>query len=91
LRSAQVLGKLHSILKPFLLRRIKSDVETSLPAKKEMILYAHMTPTQKQYNEELRKRTLNVSPLLGMCTSVTISLDCTASRLSSLQCLYSWH
>jgi ATP-dependent DNA helicase len=57
----QVLGKLHSILKPFLLRRIKSDVETSLPAKKEMILYAHMTPTQKQYNEELRKRTLNVS------------------------------
>jgi hypothetical protein len=56
----QVLSKLHAILKPFLLRRIKSDVETSLPAKKEMILYAHMTPTQKKYNEELRKRTLNV-------------------------------
>ena len=56
----QVLSKLHSILKPFLLRRIKSDVETSLPPKKEIILYAHMTPTQKEYNEELRKRTPNV-------------------------------
>jgi len=68
----QVLSKLHSILKPFLLRRIKSDVETSLPAKKEMILYAHMTATQKRYNEELRKRTLNVtlrtsSVLLTIC------------------------
>ena len=55
-----MLSKLHSILKPFLLRRIKTDVETSLPPKKEIILYAHMTPTQKEYNEELRKRTLNV-------------------------------
>ena len=56
----QVLTKLHAILKPFLLRRIKSDVETSLPAKKEIILYAHMTDLQKKYNQDLRDRTLNV-------------------------------
>ena len=57
----QVLAKLHAVLKPFLLRRIKSDVETSLPAKKEIILYSHMTDLQKKYNQDLRDRTLNVS------------------------------
>ena len=66
--SVQVLTKLHAVLKPFLLRRIKSDVETSLPAKKEMILYAHMTGLQKKYNQDLRDRTLNVHPpaILGL-------------------------
>lgn len=42
----RVVQKLHSILRPFLLRRIKSDVETSLPRKKEIILYASMTAKQ---------------------------------------------
>ncbi len=56
------------MLKPFLLRRIKSDVETSLPAKKEIILYSHMTDLQKKYNQDLRDRTLNVSqPLDSAC------------------------
>ena len=57
----QVVDKLHGILKPFLLRRVKSDVENSLPGKKELILYANMTKTQTDFNEELRKNTLNVS------------------------------
>lgn len=60
----QVVDKLHSILKPFLLRRVKSDVENSLPGKKELILYANMTKTQHDFNEELRKNTLNVSQAL---------------------------
>lgn len=57
----QVITKLHSILKPFLLRRVKSDVENSLPGKKELILYAEMTQQQRDFNEELRQNTLNVS------------------------------
>lgn len=57
----QVITKLHTILKPFLLRRIKSDVENSLPAKKEIILYANMTDYQKKIDKQLRERTLNVS------------------------------
>ncbi len=56
----QVITKLHSILKPFLLRRVKSDVENSLPGKKELILYADMTQQQRDFNEELRQNTLNV-------------------------------
>ena len=61
-RGVQVITKLHSILKPFLLRRVKSDVENSLPGKKELILYAHMTQQQRDFNEELRQNTLNVRP-----------------------------
>lgn len=61
----QVVSKLHAVLKPYLLRRMKSDVEASLPAKKEIILYAHMTAIQKRFCEELRKRTLNVRSLLS--------------------------
>jgi hypothetical protein len=46
-RRELVVKKLHSILKPFLLRRIKSDVETNLPRKKEIVLYASMSETQQ--------------------------------------------
>ena len=71
----QVLTKLHAVLKPFLLRRIKSDVETSLPAKKEIILYAHMTDLQKKYNQDLRDRTLNVRhPLCSAALKCLLSI-----------------
>lgn len=42
-----IVGSLHALLKPFLLRRVKTDVETSLPPKKEYILYAPLSQTQK--------------------------------------------
>ncbi|SPO27979.1 related to proliferation associated SNF2-like protein [Ustilago trichophora] len=49
--STQVITQLHEILKPFLLRRLKNDVETDLPPKKEYLLYAPLTELQKElYN-----------------------------------------
>ncbi|CAL5223570.1 g6105 [Coccomyxa viridis] len=51
-----VVSKLHKLLKPFLLRRIKSDVEDSLPAKQEILLYADMTKEQKKINQQLCDR-----------------------------------
>ena len=54
------VSKLHAILRPFLLRRIKSDVETSLPPKMEIVLYAGMSDMQRQFNDQLRDRTLHV-------------------------------
>ena len=56
-----VVSKLHSILRPFLLRRIKADVEADLPAKQEIVLYAPMTEEQLKINEQLRAGTLAVS------------------------------
>ncbi|KAK2151763.1 hypothetical protein LSH36_352g00014 [Paralvinella palmiformis] len=42
-------AQLHKELEPFLLRRVKKDVEKSLPAKVEQILRVEMSKKQKQY------------------------------------------
>ncbi|CAI9776193.1 unnamed protein product [Fraxinus pennsylvanica] len=57
-RRAQVVAKLHAILRPFLLRRMKSDVEQMLPRKKEIIIYATLTAYQKNFQDHLINRTL---------------------------------
>ncbi|KAG0264201.1 hypothetical protein BG011_007235 [Mortierella polycephala] len=44
-----IVSSLHQILKPFLLRRIKTDVEVNLPKKKEYLLYAPLTSAQKEW------------------------------------------
>ncbi|KAF9976051.1 hypothetical protein BGZ73_009210 [Actinomortierella ambigua] len=51
-----IVSSLHGILKPFLLRRVKTDVEHSLPRKKEYILYAPMTPIQKEWYNAVLSR-----------------------------------
>ncbi len=53
-RKASLVTSLHAILKPFLLRRIKTDVETSLPKKREYILYAPLTTTQKELYDQIK-------------------------------------
>ncbi|XP_024032913.1 ATP-dependent DNA helicase DDM1 isoform X1 [Morus notabilis] len=57
-RKTQVVAKLHAILRPFILRRMKSDVELMLPQKKEIILYATMTEHQKNFQDHLVNKTL---------------------------------
>jgi ATP-dependent DNA helicase len=52
-RKKELVGKLHGILKPFLLRRIKSDVETTMPKKREYVLYAPLTPMQRELYQAL--------------------------------------
>lgn len=42
-------ARLHKHLEPFILRRIKKDVEKSLPSKVEQILRVDMSKLQKQY------------------------------------------
>lgn len=41
------------MLRPFLLRRIKSDVEKSLPPKKEMRIYVQLTPMQREWYKKI--------------------------------------
>ncbi|CAE6419863.1 unnamed protein product [Rhizoctonia solani] len=50
-----IVSQLHAILKPFLLRRLKVDVVTDLPPKKEYVLYAPLTTGQS----DLYRATLN--------------------------------
>lgn len=46
--------KLHSVIKPFVLRRHKSQVATELPEKVENVQYCSMTPEQEKRYEEVK-------------------------------------
>ena len=46
--------KLNAVIKPFVLRRHKSQVATELPAKVEYIQYSEMTPEQERKYEETK-------------------------------------
>ena len=48
----QIIQSLHSILRPFLLRRLKKDVEKQLPSKKEHILFCELSRRQKYLYDE---------------------------------------
>jgi ATP-dependent DNA helicase len=52
-RKTSLVSTMHAILKPFLLRRVKTDVESSLPKKREYILYAPLTTEQKDLYREI--------------------------------------
>lgn len=53
-RKTKTVAALHTILKPFLLRRVKADVETNLPKKREYILYAPLTTEQKELYRKIK-------------------------------------
>jgi ATP-dependent DNA helicase len=49
---------LHEILRPFLLRRLKVDVERTLPPKKEYVLYAPLSTRQREVYDAVVKGSL---------------------------------
>ena len=53
---AQQVSELHDVLKPYLLRRVKEDVEKSLPNKEETILEVSLTPIQKAFYKAIYER-----------------------------------
>lgn len=50
------LSRLHMILKPFMLRRIKKDVENELSDKIEVMVYCPLTTRQKMLYSALKKK-----------------------------------
>ncbi|QRV80676.1 chromatin remodeling complex subunit [Ceratobasidium sp. AG-Ba] len=65
-KSAAVVAALHKILRPFLLRRVKSDVEKSLLPKKEINIYVGLTDMQRKwYRSVLEKDIEAVNGLTG--------------------------
>uniref|UniRef100_A0A7S2UFY8 Uncharacterized protein n=1 Tax=Attheya septentrionalis TaxID=420275 RepID=A0A7S2UFY8_9STRA len=54
-RKNQTVTKLHDILRPFLLRRIKTDVLKDFPPKKEIVVYAGMSTLQAGYADLIEK------------------------------------
>ena len=52
-RNAEIVQQLHKILRPFLLRRTKSEVEKALPPKKEIHIKVGLTELQKNLYKKL--------------------------------------
>lgn len=43
----QIISKLHKVLRPYLLRRLKADVEKQMPAKYEHVVYCRLSKRQR--------------------------------------------
>ena len=48
-KSKELVDMLHNLLRPFLLRRLKDDVDLKLPEKREVILYVGLSAMQKKF------------------------------------------
>merc|ERR1719362_829062 len=53
-----ILSTLHQILTPFLLRRVKSDVDLEIPPKKEVMVYCPMTTRQMELYRAVVEKTI---------------------------------
>ena len=57
-RQNNILSTLHQILTPFLLRRVKADVDLDIPPKKELLVYCPMTSVQHEFYEATVNKTI---------------------------------
>lgn len=55
----KIVKQLHTVLQPFLLRRLKNDVEASLLPKKEINLYVGMSIMQKKWYKQILEKDLD--------------------------------
>jgi len=60
-----VVKKLHTVLRPFMLRRIKKDVEKDLPPKREVKLYIGMTAMQRLWYTKILSKDAHTLNALG--------------------------
>ena len=66
-RQNNILSTLHQILTPFMLRRVKADVDLDIPPKKELLVYCPMTKTQHEFYEATVNKT--ISQIVGQTNS----------------------
>ena len=69
----KLISQLHKILKPFVLRRLKADVERSLPPKHETILFTGMSAMQKKLYRDILQR--DIEAIRGTSGSRTAILN----------------
>lgn len=52
----EIVSQLHAVLRPFLIRRLKGEVEHSLPPKKETVLFTKLSSMQLELYRNLLKK-----------------------------------
>ena len=60
MKDVSQLEKLHNLLKPLMLRRMKEDVEKSLKPKEETVINVEMTALQKKFYRAVYDRNTSV-------------------------------
>ena len=70
-----LVNRLHGVLRPFLLRRLKSEVEKNLPGKTEHVVHCGLSKRQRRLYEEYMassdtSATLQSGNLLGGSSTV---------------------
>lgn len=71
----EVVDRLHNVLRPFLLRRLKKDVEKQLPKKYEHVIYCRLSRRQRNLYEDFiasseTQATLASSNFFGMISVI---------------------
>ncbi|XP_060688494.1 probable global transcription activator SNF2L1 isoform X1 [Hemiscyllium ocellatum] len=56
----QLVERLHAVLRPFLLRRIKAEVEKSLPPKKETKIYVGLSKMQREWYTKILMKDIDI-------------------------------
>lgn len=57
-----MIKQLHSILRPFMLRRTKKEVDSTIPAKKEIYIYVGLSKVQIEiYKNLLLKKSTGIN------------------------------
>ncbi|XP_016537603.2 CHD3-type chromatin-remodeling factor PICKLE-like isoform X3 [Capsicum annuum] len=77
------VSRLHKMLAPHLLRRVKKDVMTELPPKKELILRVELSSKQKEYYKAILTRNFQILTRKG---GAQISLINVVMELRKLCC-----
>uniref|UniRef100_A0A3P9PE54 Chromatin-remodeling ATPase INO80 n=1 Tax=Poecilia reticulata TaxID=8081 RepID=A0A3P9PE54_POERE len=77
------LSRLHMILKPFMLRRIKKDVENELSDKIEILTYCQLTSRQRLLYQALRNK-ISIEDLLQSSMGTAQQASSTTSSLMNL-------
>jgi SNF2 family DNA or RNA helicase len=57
-QDAEVQQRLRKLLRPFILRRMKNDVLTELPARTEVTLHVDLSPEERTFYEALRRNAM---------------------------------
>ncbi|XP_015795972.1 chromatin-remodeling complex ATPase chain Iswi-like [Tetranychus urticae] len=55
-----IINRLHAILRPFLLRRLKSEVEKRLPPKKEIKIYVGLSKMQRDWYTKILMKDIDI-------------------------------
>uniref|UniRef100_A0A8C9VS55 Chromatin-remodeling ATPase INO80 n=1 Tax=Scleropages formosus TaxID=113540 RepID=A0A8C9VS55_SCLFO len=77
------LSRLHMILKPFMLRRIKKDVENELSDKIEILSYCQLTTRQRLLYQALKNK-ISIEDLLQSSMGTAQQAQSTTSSLMNL-------